>query len=171
MDTCLERRVGVSDVIQETYLEALRRIDEYISQPQLTFYVWLRFLAIQQVKTSYRRHVEAQARDLRREVGIRGEPDSSQETGSVCPASPVETPSQIFIRGEKGDLLRGAMDGLEPLDREVILLRHFEHLSWTEVGEILGLHEPATRQRHCRAMKKLKEILRASSPEGSAFWR
>jgi RNA polymerase sigma-70 factor (subfamily 1) len=165
MDVKLSRRVSASDVIQETFLEATRRLDDYLRAPDMPFYLWLRFLALQRVKTLHRHHVGAQARDLRREVSAAG--GSEQEAAGMdsLPSRGGSTPSQIFYRAEKKDILKEAVDGMDPLDREVIILRHFEQLSWAEAAHVSGIDETALRQRHCRALKKLKEILRPAAKD------
>jgi RNA polymerase sigma-70 factor (ECF subfamily) len=165
MDPRLSRRVSASDVIQETFLEATQRLDEYLRAPDMPFYLWLRFLALQRVKMLHRHHVGAQARDLRREVPAVGGPEPEAAGMDSLPARAASTPSQIFYRAEKQNILREAVDGMDPVDREVILLRHFEQLSWTEAARVLGMEETALRQRHCRALKKLKEVLRPAAKD------
>jgi len=165
MDSRLARRVSAGDVIQETFLEATQRLEDYLRSPDMPFYLWLRFLALQRIMILHRRHVEAQARDLRREVPADGgsEPDSAGMDS--LPARGGSTPSQIFYRAEKRDILKEAVEGLDPLDKEVIILRHFEQLSWAEAAQVSGIDEAALRQRHCRALKRLKEILRPAAKD------
>jgi len=163
LDARLSRRVSVSDVLQETCLEACERIDEYLRQPECSFYLWLRFLALQKVKTLYRRHMEAQERDVRREVSV--ESDTGYGLAGIRARSgrSIESPSQILMRAETKDRLHAAVDSMDPADREVIILRHFEHLSWAEAARVLGVEEPAVRKRHSRALLKLKDLLRGTS--------
>jgi len=52
-----------------------------------------------------------------------------------------------------------ALNSLDPLDREVLALRHFEELSNSEVAAVLGLTKTAASNRYIRALKRLKEIL------------
>ena len=88
-----------------------------------------------------------------------------------CPDALDKSPSQIIMRAEKEDRFRTALAGMEPLDREIIFLRNFEQLSSSETARVVGLHEPAVRKRHSRALKKLKEALRDLAKEGSGYWR
>src|SRR4051794_38745297 len=70
MDARVRGRVDPSDVLQETYIEASRRYEELQKQPGMTAYVWLRFLAVQQLLIAHRRHLSARARDAAREVAL-----------------------------------------------------------------------------------------------------
>jgi RNA polymerase sigma-70 factor, ECF subfamily len=49
---------------------------------------------------------------------------------------------------------------MEPLDREVVALRHFEELSNAEVAQVLGLSKTAASNRYIRALGRLKEMLK-----------
>jgi RNA polymerase sigma-70 factor (ECF subfamily) len=49
---------------------------------------------------------------------------------------------------------------MEPLDREILALRHFEQLSNGEAAKVLGVGESAASKRHLRALVRLKEILK-----------
>src|SRR5262249_8236423 len=59
-----------SDVIQETYLEAIAGQAEYLQKPTMTFFLWLRFLAGQKLVTLRRHHLGRQMRDAGREVAL-----------------------------------------------------------------------------------------------------
>jgi RNA polymerase sigma-70 factor (ECF subfamily) len=48
---------------------------------------------------------------------------------------------------------------MDPLDREILALRHFEQLSNAEAAQVLEVKESATSKRYVRAVKKLKEII------------
>lgn len=170
-DHRLWRRVGVSDVISETYVEARERLEEYLKDPRLPLYLWLRFLAIQKLKGLYRFHVRTKQRDVRREVPLERRTDSSSTNMIPCPDAPDKSPSQIMMTKEKEDRFRAALAGMDRLDREIIFLRHFEQLSSSETARVVGLQDAAVRQRHARALKKLKEALREVAQEGSGYWR
>ena len=71
----------------------------------------------------------------------------------------LTSPSQAAIRSEVQDRLQAALSEMDPLDREVLALRHFEELSNNEVAQVLGISKDAASKRHVRALKRLKEIL------------
>ncbi len=169
LDHQLAKRVTVDDVLQDTSVDALERLDEYLRNPGMSFYLWLRFLAIQKIKALYRHHVAAKCRDPRREIARRGSLDASDSSVDAPAVAPLESPSQVLMATEKRSRFREAMDSLPPLDREVIILRDFEQLPWAEAAQAFRMGEPALRQRHSRAMRKLEEALRRL--DRSEFWR
>jgi RNA polymerase sigma-70 factor (ECF subfamily) len=65
--------------------------------------------------------------------------------------------------------IQEAINSLEPLDREVVALRHFEQLSRAETAVVLGITEEVGAKRYIRAMKKLNAILAAMSGGLSGF--
>jgi RNA polymerase sigma-70 factor (ECF subfamily) len=73
--------------------------------------------------------------------------------------SDSSTPSEAAIRVEQNARLEEALNSLEPIDREVLALRHFEQLSNGEVAELLGLDKSAASKRYARALLRLKDVL------------
>ena len=71
----------------------------------------------------------------------------------------VTSPSGAAIREEQVCRLREALDTMDETDREVLALRHFEHLSNTEVAEVLNLSVTAASNRYVRALSRLGDIL------------
>ena len=67
--------------------------------------------------------------------------------------------SKAAIRAEHKLIVQEALNGMDPIDREVLALRHFEHLSNEETALVLGLTKSAASNRYIRALKRLKEIL------------
>lgn len=174
LDRRLKRRVDPSDVLQEAYLEASRRREDYLAQPApMPFYLWLRFLAAQALQEVHRRHLGVQARDAGREVSIDG--GKMPEATSAALAAQLlgrdTRPSAAAIRAERKLRLEEALNGMEPLDREILALRHFEQLTNGECACVLGLGESAATKRYVRALKKLKQILTALPGGASEAWR
>src|SRR5467141_3493529 len=60
MDPKLQGRVDASDVLQEAFLEAAQRLAEYLRDPRMPFFLWLRFLTGQKLLTLRRRHLGAE---------------------------------------------------------------------------------------------------------------
>jgi RNA polymerase sigma-70 factor (ECF subfamily) len=69
------------------------------------------------------------------------------------------TQIEIVENMEISTQVRGALDRLEPDDQEIITLKYFNGFSAREISEQIGISEEAVRQRQCRALKLLKEIL------------
>src|SRR5947209_15345497 len=70
LDRRLATRVAPDDVLQETFLDVARRIGEYLAEPAVPFYVWLRFLAVQRMQMVQRVHLGARMRDVSQEVPL-----------------------------------------------------------------------------------------------------
>ena len=71
------------------------------------------------------------------------------------------SPSRAAIRAETQLKVQEALNQMDPIDREVLALRHFELLSNGEVATVLGLSKAAASNRYVRALKRMKEILSA----------
>jgi RNA polymerase sigma-70 factor (ECF subfamily) len=161
LDPRLHGRIDPSDVIQETYLEAAARLAEYLQKPAMPFFLWLRFLAGQKLVTLHRHHLGRQMRDAGREVSLyRGRlPETSSAALAAQLLGHEARPSEAAIRAELKVLLQEALNSMDPLDREILALRHFEQLSLAEAAQVLGLTESGACRRHLRALGRLKEIL------------
>jgi RNA polymerase sigma-70 factor (ECF subfamily) len=161
LDPRLHGRIDPSDVIQETFLEASARLAEYLRQPTMPFFLWLRFLAGQKLVTLHRRHLGVKMRDAAREVALAGgrRPETSSAVLAAELAGRLPSPSEAAVRAELRARLQEALGGMEPLDREVLALRHFEQLSWAETAQVLGTTEGAASKRYVRALKRLRAIL------------
>jgi len=161
IDGRLRSRIDPADIVQDAFLEASQRIDEYLREPTAPFYVWLRFLVIQRLHITYREHLGAQRRDARREVslddGYRAE--ASSEALAAQLLGKFSTPSQTLSRAELRARLHEALEALDTGDREVIALRHFEQLSNGETAHVLDIDESAASKRYVRAMRRLRELL------------
>ena len=161
LDPRLCGRVDASDVLQEGYLDAAQRIEHYLRDPARSFYVWLRLVVGQRIVDLHRHHLAAQKRDAGQEVSL-DFAGPSQAT-SVCLAANLTghltSPSRAAARAETGARLQEALDRMDPIDREVIALRHFEELSNGEVAEVLDIKKQSASSRYVRALKRLKEIL------------
>lgn len=161
LDYRLAGRVSESDVIQESFIAAAKRLDHYRGKEEMPFFVWLRLLLNQQLADLHRQHVQAEMRDVRKEVSLE-KPGASPHTSLAMAAhlaGKEASPSRAFSRVERISTLEAALNRMEPIDREVIALRHFEELSNSEVAAILEIGEQAASKRYVRAIKRMKELL------------
>jgi len=163
LDPRVSARLDASDVLQDVCLEATNRIDEYLRDPSMPFYLWLRLLTGQKVSYLHRLHLGAEMRAVGREVSIDAAP--MPEASSAALAAQLlghdTQPSEAAVRAERKRLLQEALSGMNPLDREILALRHFEQLSNAEAAQVLEVKESAASKRYVRAVKKLKEIIEA----------
>jgi RNA polymerase sigma-70 factor (ECF subfamily) len=70
LDRRLQGRVDPSDVIQETYLAVSEKLAEYLRDPSMPFFLWLRLMTGQKLALVHRQHLGVQARDAGREVSL-----------------------------------------------------------------------------------------------------
>jgi RNA polymerase sigma-70 factor (ECF subfamily) len=161
LDQRVKGRFGSSDVVQESFLEAARRIKEYLDQPDFPFYIWLRFLTGQRLSQLHRRHLGAQARDADREVAF-GCYHSPGVTSRVIAARFVGRLTSPSLAAQKAELrkrLHEVLEQMDPIDREVVALRHFEQLTNLEVAQTLNLSRSAASKRYVRALDRLRVVL------------
>jgi len=173
MDRRLQGRIDASDVIQETYLEASSRLAEYLREPTMPFYIWLRFLTGQRLAMLHRHHLGIQARDAGREVSLyKGAlPEATSAALAAQLVGRFTSPSVAAVRAEMKIRLQEALNSMDSMDREVLALRHFEQLSNAETAEVLGLKPPAACNRYVRALERLKAILTDMPGGAEELWR
>jgi RNA polymerase sigma-70 factor (ECF subfamily) len=157
LDPLVQARLDASDVVQETQLEAYRRMGDFLKRRPMAFHVWLRKTAYERLLKLRRHHVEAAQRSVGRELGL---PDRS----SLLLASPFldrgSAPSQGLVRADLVRRVRQALAELSETDREVLLLRNVDELPYREIGCILDLDPAAVRKRYGRALLRLRIVLR-----------
>ena len=158
LDPKLRARVDASDVVQETHLEAVRRLPDYLERRPMPFRLWLRKTAYERLLMIERHHVDAQRRAVGREVAL---PDRSslQLFGQLLAAS--STPSQQLSRAELAHRVRQAVARLADIDKEILLMRNLEGLSNHEVAQVLEIAPAAASQRYGRALLRLRKLLLA----------
>ncbi|MEZ6133133.1 MAG: sigma-70 family RNA polymerase sigma factor [Planctomycetaceae bacterium] len=161
LDKALASRVDASDVVQDVLFEASRRMDDYIRNPVMPFHLWLRQLARDRIVDMHRRHRTAGRRSVDREQRISslGNDDRSAADLAALLKDTELTPAAASVRKEMEQRFLEALNELPDDDRELILMRHFEHLSNSEVAEALGLTAPAAGMRYLRAIRRLREAL------------
>ncbi len=159
IDRRLQARVDVSDVLQEALVDIWKNIDDYLADPRAPFYLWLRKLAGLKLVELHRRHLGAQRRDAGREQSLNPFPEINTTSLADELIDNFSSPSQAALRNERRVKLHEAICTLEPLDREVLALRHFEQLDNMETADVLGLTPSGATARHVRALKRLKKRL------------
>jgi RNA polymerase sigma-70 factor, ECF subfamily len=162
LDQRIQRRVDVSDVVQEVFVEANRRLNDYVAQGQpMAFHLWLRQIAKDRIIDAHRRHRASAKRSVDREQAMNvpaGMDRSSIELAAQI-VDPELTPAAAATQHEMAQRVEAAIAQLGDQDAEIILMRHYEHLSNQEIAQSLGLTEPASSMRYLRAVRKLREVL------------
>jgi RNA polymerase sigma-70 factor, ECF subfamily len=156
----LAGRVDPDDVLQESYLAAVQRLEHYGRDASATPFVWLRMIVLQVLIDVHRRHMGTKKRDAGKELPIFGQyPQATSASMAIRLVGDCTSPSQAAIRGESLDLVERAIAAMDPIDQEILALRHFEELSNNEVAEVLNIQPKAASIRYVRALKRLKEVL------------
>jgi RNA polymerase sigma-70 factor, ECF subfamily len=161
MDRRLQGRLDASDVLQEAYLEFSKSLADYLRQPDIPIYLWLRMITGRMLHTLHRRHLCAEMRDADREISLhRGDmPAASSISLAEQLLGRFSSPSQAAMRAELRAKIQEALDGMDELDREVVALRHFERLNNVETASVLNLSASAASKRYVRALRRLKTLL------------
>ena len=161
IDRRMQQRVNSSDIVQEAYLEAAEHLAEYVKNPKMPFFLWLRGITGNKLLEIHRHHLGVKMRDAKRDVAIDGGA-SMQTTAAGLAAVLVgdsTRPDEAVLRKEMRSRLEESLEALDPLDREVLSLRHYEQLSNAETAEVLGIETSAASKRYIRALKRLKGVL------------
>jgi RNA polymerase sigma-70 factor (ECF subfamily) len=163
LDTRLRARLDASDVIQDAYIEVTERFEEYLRDPKLPLFLWLRLVVGERLLKLHRHHLGTQMRDAGREVSLfRGAlPAASSAALAAQLLGKFTSPTQAAVRAERVLRLQEALNSLDPVDREILSLRHFEELTAAEAARVLDIEESAAAKRYLRALKRLKEVLAA----------
>jgi RNA polymerase sigma-70 factor, ECF subfamily len=161
LDPKIQRRVDVSDVVQDALLDANRRLQDYLANPVMPFHLWLRNIARDRIIDSHRRHRASARRSVDREqrlaIPAAGDRSTMDLAAQLC--DPERTPAAEATMRELARRFHDALEDLEEADREVVVMRHFEQLSNQEVAQALGLTQPAASMRYLRAIRRLRELL------------
>jgi RNA polymerase sigma-70 factor (ECF subfamily) len=159
MDPMLGRRLDASDIVQDVLVEADRRLADYLREARMPFHLWLRHLAHDQLIDAHRRHRGAARRSIDREQPAAAFADQSAMDLAAMIRDRQLTPAAAATHRELELRFQAAIETLDELDREVILMRHFEQLSNSETAQALELSDAAAGMRYLRAMRRLRTLL------------
>ena len=162
MDPRLSHRLDPDDILQEAYLNAASRLEQFFfGDSSRSAFIWLRLVVMQTLINVHRRHLGAQARDVRREVAIRGwnYPQATSTSMVAQLLGDMTSPSQAAMRAEMAERIEKALETMDAVDREVLALRHFEELTNSEVADVLKIGQKAASIRYMRALARLKAVL------------
>ena len=167
LDKRIRRRVGVSDIVQDVLIEANRRLDGYLENPKMPFSLWLRQMARDRMIDAHRRHRLTAKRSVDKEQPLMSPANLDRSSMELDPEliDPEPTPAAAATMKEVSRRVTASMQLLEDVDRDVITLRHFEHLTNGEVAKRLGVSEPAASMRYLRAVRRLRAVLQDPDPE------
>lgn len=162
LDKTLRRRLDPADVVQDAWVEVVRRFDEWRGQADFPLHVWLRLITGQSLAAAQRHHLAAHMRDALREAPQRlGRPSMSSASVADAFVASGTSPSQAASREELRQRVRAAIENLDEIDREIVAMRHFEGLTNEEAATELGIEPSAASMRFLRALVRLRPELKA----------
>ena len=161
LDDRLYGRLDPDDVLQEAYLAAAQRLEHFRNNPRLSPFVWFRMIVLQTLVDLHRVHLGVKMRDAGKEIAMErcAYPQTTCASLASWFAESLTSPSQAAARAEQADKIEEAIESMDPIDREVLALRHFEDLTNSEVAEVLGIQQKAASIRYFRALRRLKSVL------------
>jgi RNA polymerase sigma-70 factor (ECF subfamily) len=160
LDPRLTARFDPSDVVQESLADADRRLEDYLDDRPVPFYLWLRELTLQRLVDLHRRHMRTQKRTVRREearLTYLSDDSVRQLAGRLI--DPASGPSSRLDHKLAVHRLHQALTELSERDRDVIVLRHLEQLSVKEIAALLEITPGAVKVRHVRALERLRRLI------------
>ncbi len=164
LDRKVQQRVDVSDVVQDVMIEASGRLEKYLDDPAMAFHLWLRQIAWDRIIDTYRRHRVSAKRNMDREqpMSVPAGADQSTMELAVQLCDPGLTPAAAATQREIASKVEAVIEMLSEQDREIILMRHYEHLSNLEIAEVLKLNPPAASMRYLVRRAPATRIARAN---------
>jgi RNA polymerase sigma-70 factor (ECF subfamily) len=124
-------------------------------------FLWLRFITGQKLITLHRQHFGCKSRDLGLEISLchGAMPEASSVSLAAMLLGRLTSPTRAVLRAEIQLKVQDILNSMEPIDREVLTLRHFEELDNNETAQVLGITKTAASNRYVRALKRLKDSL------------
>ncbi|MHC4512215.1 MAG: RNA polymerase sigma factor [Planctomycetota bacterium] len=151
----LREKADIDDFVQEAMVEILRYGPRFVMSNRAQFRGLMAKVIENVIRGQYDRFT-ALRRELHRERPVPSDTVLNLDPPQVS----VTRPSQNFQRKEGAAWVRIGLDLLEPAQREIIVLRQWEGLSFQEIGERLGITENTARMRFQRAVQRLAQIVR-----------
>lgn len=153
LDPALGLRLDAEDVVNAAFIDARRRWPAYRADRRVSPFTWLYRIVTDRLIEGWRTATR-QKRDLGRDVPW---PDNPSIDLGLRLVAADTSPTQAVVRREQAGLMRQALGLLRDSDREVVMLRGYDELSFGEIGELLGVTENTATIRYVRALRRLKD--------------
>lgn len=148
-DSRLQARLGDSDLIQDALLEVHKHFDRFTGGTTAELAAWLKVVVTRTVGRTLRSHLGAGKRDVGREQGVENLADLAMDAGS--------TPSAMAVRHEQTAQLARCLARLPEDMQQVLLGRHMDDLSYSDLAAQMGRTEGAVRVLYTRALRRLRD--------------
>jgi RNA polymerase sigma-70 factor, ECF subfamily len=157
----LQAKVDVSDVIQQTLLEAYAAIDRLADLDEANRAAYLRRMLANNF-ADLGRQFGAEARDIRRERSLEASLQASSAQLVRWLAADQSSPSQQACRSEAALALADALAHLPEDQQMAVEMKHLQHLSVAAIAEAMGRSETAVGGLLRRGLKRLRELMHDS---------
>lgn len=152
MDSALGLRLDAEEIVNAAFLDARRRWAAFRIDRKVSPFVWLYRIVNDRLIEEWRTATR-QKRDMRQNVPWPERPSVDLGLRLVAPDT---SPTQAAVRNEEALLMKQALEQLREADREIIMLRGYDEMSFLEIGELLGVSDNTATVRYVRALRKLK---------------
>ncbi len=163
LDPQLRSRIDPSDILQDAYIDATKDVQKFLARGDSTVGIWLRLIVLQRLQMVVRYHLLTEKRDARKEVAI-DIGDGSRQFSRIAQmlADSITSPSAVLARDDAIKMVERMLSELPLVDREVLVLRHFEQLINDEVAEVLGISRNAASNRYVRALRRIQTLIESN---------
>jgi len=150
----LRPKGDVSDLVQETFLEASRDFRQFTGCTGPEWQAWLRQIFIHNLQQLVNRYRHTAMRNVEQEVSLnQRSPDASREVDLVADLS---SPSSMAMRKELGEIVHVAMSRLSERDRRLLILRFQDQCTFEQMGRQLGCSAVAAQKGWRKAIDRLR---------------
>jgi RNA polymerase sigma-70 factor (ECF subfamily) len=161
LGTRLRQGVDSGDILQETFIAAVRSFETFEMRDEASLINWLSRLAERQIIAAADYH-GAKKRDHKKRVALPGS-STGESVGQLGREFATKEPHPLeqLLESETNEQLEGCLQGLSEEHRELIILRNYAGCSWETVAKETGRPTAsAARMMHARAMIELGKKMR-----------
>lgn len=154
LDSRLHSRVDSSDIVQETYIRALKSLDHYLDSPTIHPVVWLRLLCKNLVAETHRQQFRA-IRSPAKEMVVN---DSGYDFIAEQLSDSMPSVLSRISQSELARKVEGLIEQLGVNDREILEMRHKDELTLVQIAEMLSIPIETAKKRYQRALARFRDF-------------
>jgi len=158
----LGSRAAADDVFQETFLQVHLAASTF--DRERSFKPWLFTIAANKARDWHRRQKRRRAASLDAPVG--SDADGARMVDLM--EADAEAPEAAMESAETRDRVKGVVDGMPALYREVLQLNYFQKMSYQQISEVLGVPLGTVKSRLHAAVATFADAWKASEPRNAA---
>jgi RNA polymerase sigma-70 factor (subfamily 1) len=158
IDPRLRSKFGMSDIVQQTLIEAVPDLERIQALDEAGRRRWLRRMLVNNLLQEIDKW-SAQARDPRREQSLEAAASESSCRLQSWLAAEDTSPSERLAEQEEALRLLEALSKLDPRQREALILQKYHGWTLAQIAEHLGCTVGAVAGLHAHGLKKLRKHL------------